>query len=83
HGLLHALIGQGLVDRAYIDAHTEGFEALKALVRDWTPARAAQGCGLRVADICQAAEWFGRAPASLSLSGEGRDPRSHGRARAG
>uniref|UniRef100_UPI0013D9D59A molybdopterin-dependent oxidoreductase n=1 Tax=Serratia marcescens TaxID=615 RepID=UPI0013D9D59A len=27
HGLLHALIWQGLVDRADIDAHTEGFEA--------------------------------------------------------
>ncbi|WP_348707783.1 nitrate reductase [Acidovorax soli] len=80
HGLLHALIWQGLVDRAYIDAHTEGFEALKALVRDWTPARAAQVCGLREADIWQAAEWFGRAPASLSLYCQGLNQSSHGTA---
>ncbi|WP_163969205.1 hypothetical protein, partial [Raoultella planticola] len=60
--------------------HTEGFEALKALVRDWTPARAAQVCGLREADIWQAAEWFGRAPASLSLYCQGLNQSSHGTA---
>ena len=35
HGVLKALIAAGGVDRAFVDAHTEGFDALAALVEAW------------------------------------------------
>jgi len=67
HALLHACIWQGAVDRDFIAQHTAGFDELKELVREWTPARAAQVCGVLEADIWKAAGWFATSPASLSL----------------
>lgn len=81
HALLHACIWQGTIDRAFIAQHTDGFEALKALVRDWTPARAAQVCGVAEADIWTAADWFATSPASLSLYCMGLNQSSSGTAK--
>lgn len=78
NGMLHHLIWEGLVDRAYIDAHTEGFDALKSAVRTFTPAIAAQLCGIAEEDLIQAAEWFGASDAALSLYSMGLNQSSHG-----
>ena len=58
HGLLHIMLWEGWTDAAYIAAHTSGFDALKALVRDFTPDLVAQTCGLRKEDLFTAARWF-------------------------
>ncbi|MDP2809786.1 MAG: molybdopterin-dependent oxidoreductase, partial [Rhodocyclaceae bacterium] len=81
NAMLHVLLWEDLVDTDYIRAHTEGFEALKALVRDYTPAMAADICGLGergADDIVTAARWFGQAPAALSLYCQGLNQSSHG-----
>ena len=67
HGILHILLWEGWIDRAYIDAHTEGFDALKKLVRDYTPAAVADICGISVDDLQNCAELIGQAPSFLSL----------------
>ena len=67
HGLLHACIWEGWIAQDFIDAHTEGFAALKALVQDLTPAAAARICGIEEADLLQAARWIARSPSALSL----------------
>ncbi|QMV61239.1 molybdopterin-dependent oxidoreductase [Pseudomonas berkeleyensis] len=67
HGILHVLLWEGWIDRAYIDAHTEGFEALKALVRDYTPAAVAEICGIDCQALQACAQWIGQAPSFLSL----------------
>ena len=59
HGLLHLLLWEGLCDHAFIAAHTTGFEALRDRVREFTPKHVAETCGLKEADIVQAARWFG------------------------
>jgi assimilatory nitrate reductase catalytic subunit len=46
NGVLHVLIAEGLIDRDYIDAHTNGFDALAAHVGEWTPERTAGECGV-------------------------------------
>ncbi|KMN48999.1 nitrate reductase [Chromobacterium violaceum] len=81
HGMLHHLIWEGLTDAGYIAAHTEGFDALKRMVRDYTPKMAAEICGVRAEDIATAAEWFGRSPASLSLYCMGLNQSSQGTAK--
>ncbi|RVT86504.1 nitrate reductase [Inhella crocodyli] len=81
HGLLHACIWQGWMDAAHIEAHTEGFAALKDLVREWTPARAAKTCGVPEADLWRAAEWFATSPRSLSLYCQGLNQSSSGTAK--
>jgi assimilatory nitrate reductase catalytic subunit len=78
NGMLHHLIWEGLIDHRFVDAHTDGYAALKALVRDYTPRFAAELCGIPEADLIQAAEWFGASPASLSLYCMGLNQSSHG-----
>jgi assimilatory nitrate reductase catalytic subunit len=47
-------------------------------VRDYTPAMAADICGVKADDIVTAARWFGQAPAALSLYCQGLNQSSHG-----
>ncbi|MDR0261041.1 MAG: molybdopterin-dependent oxidoreductase, partial [Comamonas sp.] len=58
HGLLHIMLAQGWADPAFIDAHTSGFAQLHAIVREATPERVAQVCGLALADLYLAAQWL-------------------------
>ena len=71
NGMLHLLLWEGLVDRAYIEAHTRGFDALRDGVRNCTPGLTAQLCGIKEADLVQATRWFG---GSLGGPGGGRTP---------
>ncbi len=57
--MMHVLVRDGHVDRAYVDAHTVGFDALVAHVAEWTPQRAADVCGLDVADVERLAHLYG------------------------
>jgi assimilatory nitrate reductase catalytic subunit len=76
--MLHHMIWEGAIDPAYIAAHTNGFDELKALVRSYTPSMAAEICGIAERDLLQAAEWFAASPASLSLYCMGLNQSSHG-----
>ena len=58
NSLLHVMLWEGWVDTAYIAAHTSGFDALKARVRDFAPKEVAKLCGVPEADLLQAAKWF-------------------------
>ena len=78
NGMLHHLVWEGLLDQAFIDAHTSGFPALKALLREYTPRMAAEICGIPAQDLVTAAEWFGRSPAALSLYCMGLNQSAHG-----
>ena len=78
NAMLNTLLWEGLTDTAYIAAHTAGFDALKQAVRDMSPAVAARICGVPEADIRQAALWFGRSKAALSLYCQGLNQSAHG-----
>ncbi|MBR0565170.1 molybdopterin-dependent oxidoreductase [Azoarcus sp. L1K30] len=71
NSMLHVMLWEGLVNRDYIDAHTEGFDAVKRTVREYTPAMASAICGLTKKDIECAAEWFAGSPATLSMYCQG------------
>jgi assimilatory nitrate reductase catalytic subunit len=77
NGMLHVMLWEGLLDMAYIDAHTNGFDALKDTVRDYTPKMVADICGIKEADIITAAKWFGKGP-SLSMYCMGLNQSVHG-----
>ncbi|WP_068827771.1 nitrate reductase [Pseudomonas sp. BMS12] len=81
HGLLHLLLAGGDYDPAYIDAHTEGFEALRNLVADYPPSEVAQVCGISENDLRRTAELIGRSPAFLSLWCMGLNQSSAGSAK--
>jgi len=77
NGMLHVMLWEGLVDMAYIRAHTEGFDALKETVREYTPKMVADICGVSEADIITAAKWFGAGP-TLSLYCQGLNQSTSG-----
>ncbi|MDC8786634.1 nitrate reductase [Roseateles koreensis] len=83
HGLLHACIWEGWLDRDFMAKHTEGasFDALKTLVRTMTPREAARICGIQEADLLKAARWFAESPATLSLYCQGLNQSTSGSAK--
>lgn len=81
HGLLHIMLWEGWIDSTYIAAHTTGFDALKSLVREHTPERVAQACGLKKEDLFTAAQWLATSPATLSLYCQGLNQSSSGTAK--
>jgi assimilatory nitrate reductase catalytic subunit len=78
NAMLHVMLEEGLVDRGYIERHTEGFAALENTVRAFAPADAAAICGIQAQDIVTAARWFGGSTASLSLWCQGLNQSTHG-----
>ncbi len=88
HGMLHVMLWEGWTDAAFITAHTVGFDGLKAIVRDCTPERVAQTCGIAKEDLLTAARWFAgmdghphqRGP-TLSLYCQGLNQSSSGTAK--
>jgi anaerobic selenocysteine-containing dehydrogenase len=60
-GMMHVLIRDQLLDDDYIAQHTLGFEQLKARAAEWTPQRAADTCGITVAEVEGLAHDYGQA----------------------
>ena len=89
NGMLHLMLWEGWTDTAYIAAHTSGFDELKALVRDCTPEKVAQVCGISQADLLEATRLFAmggssdpqRRAATLSLYCMGLNQSSSGTAK--
>lgn len=71
NGLLNLIIEAGQLDRAYIDAHTIGFEVLKQTVSQWTPERVEQVAHVPADKLRAAAEILGTANTLVSTALQG------------
>lgn len=71
NAMLHVMVERGWLNNDYIANHTVGFDALRQLLADHTPALAAQVCGVSEADIVTAATWFAGSANTLSLYCQG------------
>ncbi len=78
NGMLHVMLWEGWIDHGYIAAHTSGFDALKARVRDFAPKDVAKLCGIAGADLVQAARWFATSAPTLSLYCQGLNQSASG-----
>ena len=67
HGIGHLLLELRGVDQGFIAAHTEGYDDLQALWRQWTPQRVCELCGIAEADLRQLACWWAEAAGVVSL----------------
>ncbi len=56
--MAHTIIAEGLVDQAFVDAHTVGFDDVRAAVADCTPEWAETITGCPAEDIRTAARWY-------------------------
>lgn len=78
HGMLHVMLAERLIDMAYVQQHTQGFEALQAIVADFSPEVVASVCGISKDDLVQAARWFGGNTPTLSLYCQGLNQSASG-----
>ena len=81
HAMLHVMLWEKLVDERHIAAHTEGFDALRDVVRDCNPQAAAEICGVPAEAIVTAARWFAGSKATLSLYCQGLNQSTSGTAK--
>ena len=77
-GVLHLRIETGWIDRAFVDAHTVGFDAVEEYCRAWTPARTAEVTGVPERSIRHAAELWGTAKTSFLFHARGIEHHSNG-----
>jgi len=81
HGMLYIMLWEKWVDESYINSFTVGFDALRDLVRDFTPKVVSQTCGINEKDLFQAAQWFATSPATLSMYCQGLNQSASGTAK--
>ena len=58
NGMIHVIFAEGLEDKEYIEKHTEGAAELRAFVKDYTPERVAEICGVDKDLIIKAARLY-------------------------
>ncbi len=78
NGIMHVIIAEGLHDKEYIQDRTENFEALEAVVREYTPERASEICGVSAEEIRNVARIYATAETSTTLYTMGITQHSHG-----
>ena len=78
NGMLHVMIERGMIDRAFIDAHTTGFDEVARAVAEYTPEHAAKIAGVPASMIVRAAELWGPAKTSFLLHARGIEHHSKG-----
>lgn len=78
NAMLNVIISEGLYDQAYIDAHTEGFEALVASVADMTPEAMSPICGVEPDTIREVARAYAGAERAMIFWGMGISQHVHG-----
>lgn len=58
NAMAHVIISEGLANESFIERRTEGFEAFREIVAQWTPERAAELCEVPAEDIRRAAREY-------------------------
>jgi formate dehydrogenase major subunit len=78
NAMLNVIIDEGMTDVQYIQAHTEGFESLKAKVADLTPEEMEPVCGIAAPIIREVARLYARSQRSIIFWGMGISQHTHG-----
>src|SRR2546422_5793540 len=76
--VMHVLIGEGLVDREYVERATLGFDALAEHVKAWPPERVAPLVGLDASSIVAFARRYGASPRAFIRVGIGLSRHDNG-----
>ena len=78
NAMLNVIIDEALYDQAYIDAHTEGFAALRQSVVDMTPEAMSGLCGVAPKVIREIARAYATAERAMIFWGMGISQHVHG-----
>ena len=58
NGMIHVIFAEGLEDKEFVENHTEGAAELREFVKEYTPERVAEICGIDVEDLKKAARLY-------------------------
>ena len=78
NAMMHVIVEEELYDRQYIEAHTEGFDALKAHVGAFPPEKMAEVCGIDAETLRTVARKYARAERAIIFWGMGISQSVHG-----
>ena len=78
NGIMHTIIDEGLHDQTFIDAHTDGFAALRETVREYSPEKVAPLCGIAPEAIRETARLYATAKTAIIFWGMGISQHVHG-----
>ncbi|RME94830.1 MAG: formate dehydrogenase subunit alpha, partial [Alphaproteobacteria bacterium] len=78
NGMLHTIIEEGLYDEQYVQAHTEGFEALREHIRKFPPEKMEAICGIPADTIREVARIYATSSRSIIFWGMGISQHVHG-----
>ena len=78
NAFLYTIIEEGLADEQYIAGYTEGFEDLKARIKDFSPERMAEVCGIPAPTLREVARLYASSRASIIFWGMGISQHVHG-----
>ena len=78
NGMMHVIVAEDLADRQFVEARTEGYEALKAVVAKYPPQRAGEICGVSAEQIVAAARMFAAAGRAMIVYSMGITQHTHG-----
>jgi formate dehydrogenase major subunit len=78
NAIMHTILAEGLHDRQYVQAHTEGFEALSAHLAKFSPEAMAPVCGIDGETLRTVARAYARAERAIIFWGMGISQHVHG-----
>ena len=78
NGILHTIIDEKLYDKGYVEAHTEGFDALVEQTKATPPEKMELICGIEAETIRSVARQFAAAKAGIIFWGMGVSQHTHG-----
>ena len=78
NAMIHTIVEDGLYDQQYIQAMTEGFDALREKIKDFPPEKMADVCGIDAATIREVARAYATSEKSLIFWGMGISQHVHG-----
>jgi formate dehydrogenase major subunit len=76
--MLHTIIEEGLVDQQYVQAMTEGFDALQSSIKAFSPEAMEPICGIPAPTLREVARAFAQARGAMILWGMGVSQHVHG-----
>ena len=78
NAMLHTIVEEGLVDSAFVNSRTSGYDEIRKNVEGYSPEAMAAVCGIPAATIREVARLYARSRASMILWGMGISQHVHG-----
>ncbi|HEX8883159.1 MAG TPA: formate dehydrogenase subunit alpha, partial [Noviherbaspirillum sp.] len=78
NAMMHVIVNENLVDQAFIDSRTIGYEELKANVAEYSPEKMAPICGIDAETLRYVARLYATSKSSMILWGMGVSQHVHG-----